>query len=357
MNIPAVSVIIPMYNAEKYISDCLDSILNQTFQDFEVIVVDDCSKDKSAEIVRDYAEKFGGRLKIITLMKNSGNTGYSARNKGFKFSRGEYVYFMDADDMIDENALEIFYTLAKDFNSDVIYSGSYYIFSSNNSIILRRDDEYQRLFEKGVAIKPNLTLNNPHKNLKMLFDSGTYFWASWTKFVNRDFLIRNQITFPEIVSGGDFIWAVEIFCYAERYLRIPDALYFYRDVPESRTRKQRVADKQITAWISAFISWSETLKKLSDKVEILQKNPKYCWSALNLWLYACFSCCEGARFQLSSNTIYEILKDNFADKNSDFALTLPFILSIIDAQQKNYITAKQRIIELEKEISLLKGKE
>lgn len=106
---PAISVIIPLYNAEKYLSDCLDSLLDQTFSDFEIIVVDDCSTDNSVAIVESYAPKFNGRLILTATKKNSGNAGYTARNKGFLFSRGEYVFFMDADDMIIETALEELY--------------------------------------------------------------------------------------------------------------------------------------------------------------------------------------------------------------------------------------------------------
>ena len=356
MEIPAVSVIIPMYNAEKYIGDCLETLLAQTFQDFEVIVVDDCSIDNSVAIVQNYAEKFGGRLSLARLEKNSGNTGYSARNRGFSFSRGEYVYFMDADDLIDANALEIFYTAAKKFNAEIVYSGAYYIFEGKDFVDLRRDKECQNLFNKGMAEQPILTVNDPHKNLKELFASGTFFWAAWTKFVNRDFLAKNRITFPEILSGGDFIWAIEIFCHAERYLRISDAVYFYRNTLESRTRRQTTVDKQIVTWISAFISWAKSLNNLSDKLEILQENPDYCYSALNLWLYACFSCCSSARFQIKSNTIYEILKNNFVGKNDDLALMMPFIFSVIDEQQKNFIANQKYIAQLENEIKQLKDR-
>ena len=102
---PAVSVIIPLYNAERYISECLDSVLNQTFDNYEVIVVDDCSTDNSVAIVESYAEKFGGRLILSRMDKNSGSGGLP-RNKGIMLSRGEYIQFLDADDMLTNTALE-----------------------------------------------------------------------------------------------------------------------------------------------------------------------------------------------------------------------------------------------------------
>ena len=119
--IPAISVVIPMYNVEKYIGDCLDSLLNQTFQNFEVIVVDDCSTDNSRAVVESYAEKFGGRLILTKTKTNTGSAGFP-RNKGIELSRGKYFFFLDADDLIITTALAELYELAEHYQADVIHS-------------------------------------------------------------------------------------------------------------------------------------------------------------------------------------------------------------------------------------------
>ena len=90
-----VSVIVPVYNAEKYLGVCLESLLIQTLTDFEVIVVDDCSTDASNTVAESYLERFGGRLKIVTLPENTGS-GAVPRNVGLGLAGGEYVYFIDA---------------------------------------------------------------------------------------------------------------------------------------------------------------------------------------------------------------------------------------------------------------------
>ena len=122
---PAVSVIIPLYDSEKYIAECLDSLLIQTFQDFEVIAVDDCSEDNSVAIVNDYVPKFGGRLSVVRMEKNSGYAGFP-RNKGIELADGEYLYFIDADDTIAPTALEELYSQAKKFDADVVHCEKYY---------------------------------------------------------------------------------------------------------------------------------------------------------------------------------------------------------------------------------------
>lgn len=128
---PAVSIIIPMYNAEKYIGECLDSILAQTFPYFEVILVDDCSTDNCAKIAKSYLEKFGGRLKIATLHKNSGNPS-TPRNVGIEISSGEYLLFIDNDDAITNTALAELYLTAKRFEADVLFYNGYYRFHGDN---------------------------------------------------------------------------------------------------------------------------------------------------------------------------------------------------------------------------------
>ncbi|MBE8954376.1 MAG: glycosyltransferase family 2 protein, partial [Quinella sp. 2Q5] len=119
-NIPAVSVVVPLFNAERYVAACLESLLYQTLTDFEVIVVDDCSTDSSVAVVESYIPKFGGRLKLSRMKKNSGSGGLP-RNKGLQHSRGEYIFFVDADDFVTPTALEELYTLAKNFDADVVY--------------------------------------------------------------------------------------------------------------------------------------------------------------------------------------------------------------------------------------------
>ena len=115
-----ISVVIPLYNAEKYISECLGSLLAQTFQDFEVIVVDDCSTDNSVQIVERYVSKFNGRLNLFHLKENSGSGGVP-RTKGITFSRGKYVFFLDADDRLENIALEKMYSLINYYDTDVVY--------------------------------------------------------------------------------------------------------------------------------------------------------------------------------------------------------------------------------------------
>ena len=117
-----VSVIVPVYNVEKYISKCLDSLVNQTLKDIEIIVVNDGSPDNSQKIIDEYVKKYPDKVK--SYIKENGGQG-SARNYGIELSTGEYIGFVDSDDFVELDMFEKMYNKAKQDNSDIVICGSY----------------------------------------------------------------------------------------------------------------------------------------------------------------------------------------------------------------------------------------
>lgn len=359
MEMPAISVIIPMYNAERYVRECLDSFLAQTFTDFEIIVVDDCSTDSSRAIVESYAPRFNGRLTLAMTQKNSGNSGYTARNKGFNFSRGEYVYFADADDFVTKTALEELYTAAKEADADVVYTGARYLYTAQNGVELKHDIFGRECLAKGIKEVPELITDNAQRLLELFIFRGGY-WTAWTKFVRRNFLTENEITFYEVPSGGDFLWSMELLCCVKRLLRIPNAVYLWRDDSnESMTRSKKSTYEQIARWFACFSCWAKFFTALSKKRKILEANPAYIYFASNRQFEYFFKRNFEARLQVDSEKIFEILTKDFAEKNLGADSTMPFLFSVIDSLQKNLIVlqqqneqlaaqAQKRIAELEK---------
>lgn len=348
-NNPAVSVIIPLYNVQDYIGECLDSLLAQTFQSFEVIVVDDCSTDNSVAVVEEYAPKFGGRLRLTRTEENSGGGGYVPRNIGLNLSCGEYVFFVDADDFIVERALEILYAAATQIQADVVYTSAYYTRDAGGELMQMLDLESALAKEKGAGDEPTLIINDPNKNLQRLLFRGA-FRNPWTKFLRRDFLIKNGIAFPKIISGGDFIWVINVYCRAKRLLTLPIPLYFYRRYnAESVSNKKRTPPEQVSHWVAAFVFWLEAFDELLKTTAILKQNPLYCCQALSLHFNYCLGCCSEERTRLDTQDIYEALYRKFEASSA-----VPFFFSMIDAQQKELSRAQQRIAELEEK---LKAKE
>ena len=121
---PLISVVVPLYNYRKYIGYCIESILNQTYKYFELIIVDDCSTDNSYSIAKKF-EKKDSRIKVI---KTNKNYGYSkAKNEGIIRSRGEYIVTLDADDMMTKNSLEIRLKAAQKYKVDFVYANAFFV--------------------------------------------------------------------------------------------------------------------------------------------------------------------------------------------------------------------------------------
>ena len=130
---PGISVIIPVYNVENYIGKCIDSVLNQTFQDFEIIIVNDGSTDNSQNVIDELLHSYPE--KIRSFQKDNGGLS-SARNYALDRAKGEYVTFLDSDDYLDSDYLEVHYKEAMTHNSDMVISGQKKV-SEDGSIIKR----------------------------------------------------------------------------------------------------------------------------------------------------------------------------------------------------------------------------
>ena len=336
---PAISVVIPMYNMESYVAECLNSLLIQTFQDFEVIIVDDCSTDNSCAIVESYVEKFSGRLKLMHTKENSGGGGYVPRNIGLNFSRGEYVFFMDPDDFTLENTLETLYNAAREYDTDVVYTSAHYRFEEPNEYRELSDGYGKELHNNGMSDEQTLIVDNPTENLQRLLLKDD-FHMPFVKLVRRDFLIENDITFPKIISGGDYVWTIHVYCCSRRFLRLPVPLYFYRKNFKSITEERREPNEQITRCVKAFVLGAKALTDLSNKFDLLNQNPTYLRYAFFPFFKNCLRRTVEARLELSSQEIYDILLKEFADASS-YKL-FPFLFSVITDHEKEIAAMQEK---------------
>ena len=225
---PAISVIIPLYNSERYVADCLNSLLAQTFPNFEVIIVDDCSTDSSCAVVESFVERFGGRLTLAHMEENSGQ-GSLPRNRGLMFSRGEYVFFMDNDDLLTKTALEEMYTLARKFDADVVYLDGRYIAADDLKEIKPAD-------YKLAVSEPTLESEALPERIKRI-GQGRYTLPPWNKFVRRRLLVENKISFPRCKIFEDDIWTYGLLFYAKNFLCVPNKVYIHRKSEGSITCK------------------------------------------------------------------------------------------------------------------------
>ena len=348
----AVSVIIPLYNAAQYVGECLESLLIQSLQDFEVIVVDDCSTDNSVAVVESYMPRFNGRLKLTKTEKNSGGGGYVPRNIGFKLAGGKYVYFADADDFLLGSALETFYKTAEEYNTDVIYTAAHYYLEKPNDVRLLRDGKGKELAAKNIEDHMTLTVDDTNKILnELIFDRG--FTTPWAHFVRRDFLIQNKIIYPEILKAGDYLWVINMYCHAKRFLRLTTPLYFYRRYNVNSVSQSKTANT-FSNWVLSFADYAKALGELSNKIQILKDNPSYSYEASTRYFEWCLNRTNETRKEMTDRDIYETLYREFSKMNSSNNLMVPFLFSTIDAARKSRESHSQNIKQLKKEIEQLK---
>lgn len=210
-----VSIIVPIYNAQEYLMECLRSIIKQTLSEIEIICVDDGSTDNSCDIVRGYA-KNDQRIKLI-LQKNQ----YAgvARNNGFKCASGEYVVFWDSDDYFDEDALEKLYIKAKQDDADIAVCGARRL--ENEKKIIINTDVYLK-----KQMLPEKCPFNKHDISKYIFNFATN--VPWNKMYRREFIIDNNILFQDIRQANDTYFVLMTFFKANSITVVDDELITYR---------------------------------------------------------------------------------------------------------------------------------
>ena len=208
-----VSIIIPVYNTEKYLPKCLNTIVSQTFQNIEILIVNDCSTDNSLQIINDYKKK-DSRISIINLKVNSGLT--VARNTGIQAATGKYIVFVDSDDWISEKLVETLYDSIEINQSDVIIATHYTFDNSTKKIkIFRQKEEF---YNKQIA---SVTEKQKFLTLRMI-------WSAWNKIYKRDFLTTNNIYF-KTAKMEDILFIYEVVAMPNsKIMLIKDILYYYR---------------------------------------------------------------------------------------------------------------------------------
>lgn len=218
-----VSVIVPVYNVEKYLKKCLESIVNQTLSDIEVICVNDGSTDNSLAILKSY-EKNDDRFKIIS--QENGGLGYS-RNVGLKYCEGEYIFFLDSDDYIREDALEKLYENAKSNDSDLVFLKIARFTNDNEFNYNIPGFDFDEIFED-VDFN-NFTFN--YHDVKHYVMNASF--AAWCKLYKRDFLNNfDDFTFPVNIEFEDVLFHVKSVIRSKLSF-VPEFLYFYRNNPLS----------------------------------------------------------------------------------------------------------------------------
>ena len=335
--IPAVSIVIPMYNAEKYIGACLDSIFAQTFTDFEVIVVDDCSTDNSVKVVENYFSTFRDKLKLIRRKINSGGEG-TPRNMGVGISRGEYISFIDSDDMISPTALEELYPIAKKFDADVVHCERFFQFNDGENKFTVEG------YQTGELVKePTFLTDNLAERVQDLYNR-RFLWNAWSKLIRREYIMNDNLT---MINGmaHDAHFLCCLVCSAKNYVRVPNIISFYRLVENSLTHEKQDVSKVIRKWVNALTKGFQSLDKFLSEREFFQKRPDVKYLALEVWVRECCGYLQEIYAQNPSFQFDELLRKEFEGN-----ALMAFIFSRMNIFNVNLIKQNQIIQQLQAQL-------
>ena len=207
---PKISIVIPVYNTEKYLKECLESVINQTFTDWEGILVNDGSTDSSGKILNEYAKK-DSRFSIVT-QKNQGLS--MARNNGQKKATGDYIYFLDSDDLMHPQLLEISFFYAEKFNADMV---SFAFFKSDKEKL-----DLSFIDKEKIAFKvtDNPVFLGTHK------EKWRIHFNTWAKLFKKEIL--NNIEFIKGIRYEDYPHTFQVMAKNPKTVVLQSKLYYYR---------------------------------------------------------------------------------------------------------------------------------
>lgn len=321
-----VSVIVPMYNARKYIVDCVNGLLRQSLDSVEVIIVNDCSSDDSMKLCKKH---FGNneRVQLIDQPRNMGPG--AARNAGIAVARGEYIAFADSDDAVRPDAYKAMYDAAKETDADVIHVTGALIQTvddaPDNLGMLTDDKLYRVTLDEGDRPdKLTILSDNVEDRLKE-WHLHHIHWSIWNKLYRRSFIEDNNLRFGDTKMAEDQVFCLGCLLKARKYAKLPGEWYLYRIGGASLTRGQ----KQVKTLINALTTQMKITKLIDDTVKgvpYLESNKSKIDEiktyVLNLLesSYIQPACGKiGAKELYECKELKELFNNNFGDL-SDFAL-------------------------------------
>lgn len=237
-----VSVIIPVYNVENYLRKCLDSLVNQTLKDIEIIVVNDGTTDNSQEIINEYVKKYP--KKVVSIIQENGGQG-AARNTGLLHAKGEYIGYVDSDDYVEENMYEELYKKAKEEDSDIVICGNNVV-KENYELFSKEDVDKEFLLGK---------------------------MAVWNKIYKKNIIVDNKIQFRSKVWYEDLDFTMKVYFSSKKISYVDKPLYNYLLREGSTMNNNNI--KRNLELIEAFDSLIDYCKdkkiynKAKDEIEFL----------------------------------------------------------------------------------------
>lgn len=345
--LPGISVIIPTYNSARYIGSCIQSVLGQTFQDFEIIVVDDCSSDDTVRIVMEMAQR-DGRIRLTRHAVNSGAAS-EPRNTGLRLSRGKYIGFLDSDDMYTPTALAELISVAEQWRADVVHTEQV-LFPENQTIDVTPQTRFTTFSKEtgGFAKEPSLETDNLAERVQMFCRGRLFGWVH-NKIYRRDFLMENNLHFDKLLTSEDIVFYFKVVCTAPRIVRVPNIIYIYRHNPNSITRKMVSIEQSLHALTHLMIEGSKVMDDFMGRIEFFVKNPQFRQLPLDYIIQQHLIWTQRFYDKYSTAQLDELVRRELSKYCGEFTPFFAYIYAAIH-------TYRQRLINNDKQIRELQAK-
>ena len=218
-----ISIIIPIYNVEKYVAECLNSVISQTYDHskIECIIVNDCTPDKSMDIVNKIIGKYSGEMTFITHRHKENKGLSSARNTGISIATGEYLYFLDSDDYIYPNSIELLMEGVEKYKDIDIVVGNFFDERLNRPLM-------------------NIHNNEMLKSVDLLFFGKMENKSACNNLIKRNLFSLHNLRFPVGRYYEDIVLKYQLFSYVNKVYVVSQCTYFYRDNLNGIIRKQSI---------------------------------------------------------------------------------------------------------------------
>lgn len=255
---PKVSVIVPFYNVEGYIEKCLETLVNQTLDDIEIILVNDGSKDRSIDIVKRFLQQYP--KKITYLEKENGGLS-DARNYAIPYAKGEYIAFLDSDDYVEKDMYKSMYELARKENSDMVECNFYWEYQN------KRKEDIGKIYHGKKEMMEKVRV------------------VAWNKLIKREILEKTQIQFPKGYRYEDVEFTYKLIPYLEKvsFLRQPYIHYVQREGSISNLQNERTKEIfDVLDHVILYYKENKIYEKYKEELEYVYVRYAFCSSLLRM---------------------------------------------------------------------------
>lgn len=319
---PLVSVIIAAYNCDKYINQCIDSLLNQSFKNFEIIIVDDGSTDRTYSILNEYKTK----NKNLYIYRQKNKYAGVARNNGLSRAKGEYVLFLDADDFFEPNMLMLAYQRAKSVDADIV------VFKGREYNDVTKEFKNCR-FPLSPELFPNKAVISAGEFGEKLFQANSCI--AWNKLISKKFIDNVGVKFSSTKSSNDTVFIYTLLSLAKRITLVNEILVNYRTGNPNSLQRSKAK-----SWECICIAFFQLKKKLIESGQYESQKRTFINKALQANLYYLSTIDDKTRAIMEcslNNKYFKLLDINKYAEVPNFIYNKNFRKQYIEIKQKKYI--------------------